>query len=115
MAMGSRPTVSRAPRVEPPNGQGIAAILAAGVGAFALGLLVLLNEAGIYAAPALYGPAGGISGRTTMATVAWLAAWGVLHYRWKAREIDGRRIFVAAMILIAIGVVATFPPLWRVL
>jgi hypothetical protein len=49
--------------------------------------LVLLNEAGIFAAPALYAPAGGVSGRTTLATIVWLTAWAVLHNRWKSREI----------------------------
>ncbi len=52
-----------------------------------MGVIVLLNEAGIFAVPALYAPAGGVSGRTTLATVVWLVAWGLLHYRWKGREI----------------------------
>ena len=58
-----------------PNGAAMAAALAAGIGAFAMGLFVLLNEAGLFAAPALYGPAGGVTGRTTFATVVWLGAW----------------------------------------
>jgi hypothetical protein len=47
-----------------PNGATLAAVLAAGIGAFAMGVFVIANEAGIYAAPSLYGPAGGLSGRS---------------------------------------------------
>ena len=43
------------------NGAAMAAALGAGIGASAMGIFVLLNEAGLFAAPALYGPAGGVS------------------------------------------------------
>ncbi len=93
----------------------MAAVLAAGIGAFAMGLIVLLNEAGLFAAPTLYGPAGGVTGRTTFAALAWTAAWGVLHARWHAREIAPDRIFSLTLILVAMGVLATFPPVWGLL
>lgn len=88
------------------------ALLAAGIGAMAMGAAVLLNEAGIFAAPTLYPPAGGVSGRTTLATLVWLAAWAVLHNRWKAREIPPARVSVLTLVLIALGVLGTFPPVW---
>jgi hypothetical protein len=94
------------------NGAALAAFLAAGIGSFAMGLFVILNEAGLFAAPTLYGPAGGVSGRTTFAVVAWLIAWAVLHVRWAGRTIDASRIWVMTLALIALGVLATFPPLW---
>lgn len=95
------------------NGAALAAFLAAGIGAFAMGLVVILNEAGLFAAPSLYGPAGGVSGRTTIATVIWLIAWAVLHSRWKDREVEPRRVHRATLILIALGLVLTFPPVWK--
>ena len=95
------------------NGSATASFLAAGIGALAMGVFVLLNEAGIFAAPTLYAPAGGVSGRTTLAVVVWLVAWTVLHHRWKAREIDVRRVYPLTLLLIGIGIVATFPPTWR--
>ena len=94
------------------NGAAISAILAAGIGAFAMGFFVLLNEAGIFGVPALYAPAGGVSGRTTAATVVWLVAWGVLHSRWKHREIEPRRAYVLTLVLTGLGILATFPPVW---
>lgn len=97
------------------NGAAVASFLAAGIGAFAMGFVVIVNEAGLFAVPALYAPAGGVTGRTTVAAVLWLVAWGVLHFRWKAREVDTGRIYPATLILIALGILGTFPPVWKLL
>jgi hypothetical protein len=93
----------------------MAAFLAAGIGALAIGLFVILNEAGIFSAPSLYGPSGGVSGRTTFAAVVWIIAWVVLHARWKARHVEPGRIWGATLLLIAIGAVLCFPPVWGLL
>ena len=93
----------------------MAAVLGSGIGAFAMGAFVLLNEMGLFAAPTLYGPAGGVTGRTTFATIVWLLAWGALHVRWRAREIVPSRVWAATLILAAAGILATFPPLWTFL
>lgn len=97
------------------NGSAMAALLGGGIGACAMGAVVLLNEAGIFAAPTLSAPAGGVSGRTTLATIVWLIAWAVLHHRWKAREIAPGRVGAVTVILIALGVLGTFPPVWALL
>ena len=104
------PAVSRAA-----NGPAMASFLGAGVGAFAMGAIVLLNETGLFAAPTLYAPAGGVTGRTTLATIVWLIAWGVLHQRWKARDVAPSRVYAVTLILVAFGVLATFPPVWGLL
>lgn len=97
---------------ERPNGALWAAILASGIGAFAVGLMVILNESGIFGAPTFYGPAGGVSGRTTIAAVIWLVSWAVLHGLWRDREVGGERVTAIAAVLILLGLVATFPPVW---
>lgn len=94
------------------NGTAAAAFLAAGIGAFAIGFFVIINEAGIFGAPALYDPAGGVSGRTTFATIVWLVAWVVLHRRWRDRQVDARRTTIMTLVLVALGVLLTFPPVW---
>jgi hypothetical protein len=99
----------------PVNGSAIAALVGAGIGAFAMGAIVLLNELGLFAAPTLYAPAGGVSGRTTLAAIIWLIAWTVLHNRWKAREITTARVGAVTLILIAAGILGTFPPVWALL
>jgi hypothetical protein len=93
------------------HGAAFAAILAAAIGSATLGLFVLLNEAGVFTAPSLYAPAGGLSGRSTFAVVAWLVAWGVLHRRWRHRAAPSGA-FAWAMALVVFAIVATFPPVW---
>jgi len=97
------------------NGAAMAAILAAGIGAFAMGFVVLLDAINLFPLPALYGPAGGVTTRTTVAVLIWLVGWIVLHRRWKDRRIDARRTLRVTLALIAAGVVLTFPPLWQLL
>jgi hypothetical protein len=101
-------------RSEQTNGVALAAFLAAGIGTFAMGLFVLLNEAGVLVAPSLYGPAGGVSGRTTFAVVTWLVAWVVVHGLWRGRRIEPDRVWVVTLLLIMLGLVATFPPVWAI-
>jgi hypothetical protein len=97
------------------NGAAMAAALAAAIGSSAMGVFVLLNEAGLFAAPALYGPAGGVSGRTTGATIVWLVAWGALHARWRSRDVTSGSILTWTVVLVLLGIVATFPPVWALL
>jgi hypothetical protein len=97
------------------NGAAMAAVLGAGIGSFAMGAFVLASEAGIYAAPSLYGPAGGLSGRSTFAVVVWLVAWAVLHARWRGRSVVAGPVFVWTLIMIAAATVALFPPVWELL
>jgi hypothetical protein len=97
------------------NGSAMAAFLAAGIGAFAVGFIVILNEAGLFAAPALYGPAGGVSGRTTLATVIWLIGWAVLQSRWKDRHVESQRVYRLTLLLTGLGMLLTFPTAWKLL
>jgi hypothetical protein len=94
------------------NGAAWAAFLGAGIGSFSVGLIVLLNELDLFPLPSLYAPAGGVSTRTTLAVVVWLLAWAVLHARWKDREIRPAGAAAATLVLIALGILGTFPPVW---
>ena len=102
-------------RTSVPDGGAMAAVLAGGIGAFAMGLLVIASEAGIFAAPAIYGPSGGLSGRSTLAVIIWLAAWLILHARWRKRNIGVGRVSRWALVLVVMGIVMTFPPVWSLL
>lgn len=102
----------RAPVSASPSGASLAAVMAAGIGAFAMGFFVIANEAGVYSAPALYAPVGGLSGRSTFAVITWLVAWAVLHWRWKAGSPDSGTVLRWTIILTVIGVVLCFPPVW---
>lgn len=93
------------------NGPAAAAILAASIGSLALGLCTAVAQAivPIKNALNLYDPVGPLSGKTTAAVVVWLIAWTVLHARWKNRQVAFARLFTIALILIALGVLGTFP------
>jgi hypothetical protein len=94
------------------NGAAAAAFLAVGIGAAGLGLVVLLDAAGLFSVPALYGPAGGVSGRTTAGVLIWLIAWAALHHRWKRRDLALGRVSAAGLLLIGLGLLFMFPPFW---
>ena len=97
------------------NGAAMAAVLGAGIGSFAMGAFVLVNEAGLFAAPALYAPAGGVTGRTAFAAIVWLIAWGGLHARWKSREVAPGAVFTWTAVLVVLAILGTFPPVWGLL
>ena len=98
-----------------PNGAAMAAVLSAGIGALAMGFFVILNEAGLFTAPSLYSPAGGLSGRATAAVVCWLGAWAIAHWRLRGRDVDPGRILLVTLVMVALGLLATFPPVWGLL
>jgi hypothetical protein len=41
--------------------------------------------------------------------VVWLIAWAVFHGRWKNTQVDFAKVFGVTLILIALGVLGTFP------
>lgn len=93
------------------NGPAAATILAAGIGSFFLGFMTSLSE-GIKTVEGLlnwYNPSGPLVGKTISAIVLWLVAWAILGSRWKDREVDFDKIFKVALVLIALGLVGTFP------
>jgi len=95
-----------------PNGEGMAAILAAGIGCAALGVFAFLGDAvkGIGEFFNFYNPTGTLSGVTDTAIVVWLAAWYVLAKRWGGRDVAVGRVGPMAFVLLAVGFLLTFPP-----
>lgn len=96
-----------------PNGPGAAAVLAAGTGSFALGLFAVLADklAAIKSLMIFSKPTGPLSGVTTSAIVVWLIAWVIFHARWRGKTVRVERVCAAALILLALGLLLTFPPL----
>jgi hypothetical protein len=95
------------------NGSGAAAILAAGVGAFALAALATAGDKSAQIASDLifYKPTGPLSGVTTVAILIWLFTWGILEWRWRNRTVSAGRINAAALILLGLSFLLTFPPI----
>lgn len=95
------------------NGRALAATMAAAIGSFALGLLVIANEAGLYSAPSIYQKAGGLSGRSTFSAAVWLIAWVVLHRMWAGRNLPPSTAGWA-LGLVTLAMIMTFPPVWGI-
>ena len=89
-----------------------AALLAGGIGTMALGLLTILAEASVPIKDALrfVAPAGPLSGKTTVAVVVWLASWAILRTVWNKKEVDFGKVARVAFVLLALGLIGTFPP-----
>lgn len=96
----------------PPNGFGSAAILAAGIGAFALSVLAIVADkvVSIKRLMVWYKPTGPLSGVTTSAILVWLLAWAILNTRWRGRNVAAARVNTAAFILLGLSLLLTFPP-----
>jgi len=93
------------------NGPIAAAMLAAGIGSFVLGLMICLAEGSKAIANILnfYGPVGPLSGKTIVAVVVWLVVWGVLASKWKDQSVDFGKMYNVTLILVALGLLGSFP------
>jgi hypothetical protein len=92
-------------------GKALAAMVAAGIGCAALGVLTTLAEVspGLKNVLNVYDPVGPLSGKTTMAVMIWLMTWYVLARRWSVRPPVMKSALVATFVLIGVGFVGTFP------
>ena len=94
------------------NGPIVAAMLAAGIGCFVLGLMICLAQGSKAISGMLnfYNPVGPLSGKTIVAVVVWLVAWGVLASKWKGQSADFGKIYKVTLILVGLGLLGSFPP-----
>ncbi len=94
-----------------PFGPVAAVFLSAGIASAVLGLLTTLAEASttINAKLTLNAGVGALSGKTIGATLVFFVAWAILHSVYKGKDPEPKKIFVWTWILIAIGLVLTFP------
>lgn len=94
-----------------PNGPGAAALLAAAIGVFVIGLMTTLASASPAFSNALawVEPVGPLSGKTGTGLIVWLASWIVLHARYKGVDVDLPRALRWTGILILLGWLGTFP------
>ena len=103
------------PFADKPEGPIAAAIIAGGVGAATLGVVTTLAEAseGIRSWLQWSDAVGPLSGKVLVAVGVWLVAWAVLHVALRRRPYETRRALVVSLVLIAVGVVGTFPTFFQ--
>ena len=96
-----------------PNGGGAAAVLAAGIGSLMVAIFAILADkvASFKSLMIFYKPTGPLSGVTTCAILVWLICWAILHRRWSRRMVALGGITKAALILLGLSLLLTFPPI----
>ena len=101
--------------VEKPEGPISAAIIAAGIGAAALGLLTTLAEASDSFSDwlAWTDDVGPLSGKTILAVAGWLVAWAILHIVLRNRQRGFAPALAIGLVLVAAGLVGTFPTFFQ--
>ena len=113
-------SVDPAPVDLKPNGPVAAVYVAAGIASLVLGLFVVLNEFSsdinnFLRFDANFGLGSGVgplSGKVILAIIAFVASWAALFYLWRGKEIDFRRVLIASLVLVALGFLLTFPPVF---
>jgi len=98
-----------------PSGPAAAVVLAAGLGCFLLGLLTVLTVAsGAFSDAMTFSErVGDLAGVTTIATIVFFAAWIGLALAWRRADPPLARVAALAGLLIALGLLGTFPPFFN--
>jgi hypothetical protein len=97
------------------DGPPAASLVAAGVGAFILGLFVTLAEASTGVKDWLQwnDRVGPLSGKTILAVIAYFATFALLGLAWRRKTFALRSILLMAGILVLLGLLFTFPPIFQ--
>lgn len=98
-----------------PEGPVVAAMIAGGIGCFAMGLFTTLAEASASVKEFLAWNAGvgPLAGKTGMAVIIWLASWVILHIVYRNRSANLQRALIITLVLVGLGFVMTFPTFFQ--
>jgi hypothetical protein len=107
-----------------PNGPAAAAFVAAGIGSFVLGLNTTIaqtfrpgaGETAFWDFAATYGMGSGVgplSGKVTLAAIAYVLTLIAFGFAWRGREINLTPVLWIAGILLLLGFAGTFPPIFE--
>ncbi|MCJ7831908.1 MAG: hypothetical protein MUP92_00475, partial [Actinobacteria bacterium] len=84
-------------------------------GCLVFGALTAMTEASRTLADALvFMPkVGPLSGQALSAVIVFLASWKLLEFVLRGKEPGERRVFVAMWLMVGVGIVLTFPPVYQ--
>ena len=97
------------------SGPAAAIVLSACLGAFVLGLATVLAQASTTIKQALnwWAPAGPLTGKAGVAVIAWLGCWLLFHMIWRDRDVPFKRVWIGSLVLLGLGFLFTFPPVFE--
>ena len=98
-----------------PSGPAAAAMVAAGIGSLTIGILTTgaVLSAELKTALNFYNPAGPLSGKTSVGIAVWLISWLILNALWKNKDLRLRTAFIWTLMLLAVALLLTFPPVFE--
>ncbi|MEX0805929.1 MAG: hypothetical protein WD688_21820 [Candidatus Binatia bacterium] len=98
-----------------PDGVAAAAVLAAAIGVFVTGSMTTLAEVSpsLRAALTWSGAVGPLIGKTGVGVIVWLIVWPILHAIWRGKDVNFSAVYTVSLILIALGWILTFPPVFE--
>ena len=107
------------------NGAAGAAVLSAALGLFSLAVTQVVTHGSpqittvVHNLGKLWMPGsegiGPYSGKQTLALLAWLISWGILHYFWRKRELNLMIVGTLALALIGVATTLVWPPIYTAL
>lgn len=102
-------------RLSRPSGPAAAVLVAAGLASFTLGLLSVLTatSARVSDVLTLSDRVGELSGLTTVSVIVFFGVWAVLGWVWRHADPPLERVATVAGVLIALGMLGTFPPFFN--
>jgi hypothetical protein len=91
-----------------------ASMVASGIGSLVLGIAVVLAEVspGAKAFLTWSKGVGPLSGKSSVAVIAFLVSWAILHYAFQRRAISLTTSFIITVVLLVLGLLLTFPPVF---
>lgn len=121
---GRHDYVAIAPELEPfnlvdkPEGPAAAAMIAAGVGIFFLGLFTTLAVINSSVKSFLewwqWGQGvGPLAGKTTVSVLIWLVTWAILYLAWRDKDVKIKVAFYIGLALGVLGAIGMFPPFFE--
>lgn len=102
-----------------PDGPAAAMLLSAGIGAFVLGVLIVLAEV----SPAVnlwlgsFDPklgVGPLAGKVLWTGVAYFVSLAALWGLWRKKDVNLKTMSIVAYVLMGLGFLLTFPPFFQV-
>lgn len=97
------------------TGPAAAAMIAGGIGTLMIGVLTTgaVISSGLKSFLNWWNPAGPLTGKTGVGVIVWLVSWLILNTLWKDKESNLRGAFIITLVLVGIGVILTFPPVFE--
>jgi hypothetical protein len=94
-----------------------ATLVGGGFGVALFGVITFISERWIstQAGLTLTTSVGPLSGKATYAVIGWLISWAILAIVLRNRNVSERATYWITAILVAVGFLLTFPPIWKLL